>query len=106
MSKMSQKEERRLWKILEECDAEQAREERIALKKKTKKVEKARSKMKVGKNQPSMMDALRAVPARGGQQQSPKTINASGSRQDRMGVNPLTGSESNNIIIKSNSVQP
>ena len=68
MSKMSKMEERRLWKILEECDAEQAREEKIVLKKKVKKVEKARSKMKVGKNQPSMLDALRAVPARSGHQ--------------------------------------
>ena len=57
----------------------------------------------VGKNQPSMMDALKAVHARGGRNQSPKTINASGSCQERMGVYTLTGSESNNIIIRSNT---
>ena len=57
--------------------------------------------MKVGKNQPSMIDALRAVPARGGHKQSPKTINASVSCQERSSVNTLTGSESNNIIQSS-----
>ena len=38
VSKMSQKEERALWRILEECDAKQAREERVVLKTKTKKI--------------------------------------------------------------------
>jgi hypothetical protein len=54
VSRMSQREERALWRILEECDAKQAREEKVILKTKTKKVEKARSKMMVGKNQPSI----------------------------------------------------
>ena len=77
---MSQREERALWRILEECDAKQAREEKAILKMKTKKVEKARSKMMVGKNQPSVMDALRTAHARGGPKQSPKTINVSGDK--------------------------
>ena len=55
----SQKEERRLWKMLEECDAEQAKEEERMLKRERKKVQQARIKMKVGKNQPSMKDMLK-----------------------------------------------
>ena len=48
-SRRSQKEERRLWKMLEECDAEQAKEEERMLKRERKKVQQTRIKMKVGK---------------------------------------------------------
>ena len=57
-SKRSMKEERRLWKALEESDKEQAKEEERRLKKEKKIIEQARLRMKVGKNQPSMKDIL------------------------------------------------
>ena len=57
----SQREERILWKILDECDAEQVKKEKLVARKKLKKIEQARNKMKFGKNQPSMMDMLRPV---------------------------------------------
>ena len=41
-SKRSQKEERRLWKMLEECDKEQAKEEESELKRARKKIQQAR----------------------------------------------------------------
>ena len=44
---------------LEESDKEQAKEERYSILKKTRKVAKARIKMKVGKEQPGIMDKLR-----------------------------------------------
>ena len=47
-----QTEEKRLWRILE-CDAEQVREDKRAMKKQKRKEELARSKMKAGKDQPS-----------------------------------------------------
>ena len=45
--------------MLEECDAEQAKVEERMLKRERKKVQQARIKMKVGKNQPSMKDMLK-----------------------------------------------
>jgi hypothetical protein len=100
---MSQKEERWLWSMLDECDAEQVKEEKRAVKKMKRKVGLARIKMKAGKNQPSMRDMLSKGPARSGENQSPKTINASGTSQERSSINVLTGSESNNIVESNQS---
>ena len=58
-NKRSQKEERRLWRMLEECDKEQAREEERKVKRDRRKVQQARQKMKVRKDQPSMKDMLK-----------------------------------------------
>ena len=59
-----------------------------------RKVVLARIKMKVGKNQPSMKDILSRKQARSGVTQSPKTINASGTRQEesRWKAQPRDGS--------------
>ena len=51
MSKRSQKEERRLWRMLDECDKEQAKEEERKVKRERKKVQQARTEMKVGNDQ-------------------------------------------------------
>ena len=62
-SKRIVQEERWLWKRLEESDRKQAKEERYNNLKKSRKIAKAREKMKVGKEQPGIMDKLRrAVP--------------------------------------------
>ena len=60
-SKRTVQEERWLWKRLEESDNQQAKEERYNTLKKNRKVAKAREKMKVGKEQPGIMDKLRRV---------------------------------------------
>ena len=97
-AKMSEKEERWLWSMLDECDAEQVKEEKITANKMKRKVGLARIKMKAGKDQPSMRDMLSKGPARSGKNQSPKTLNASGTSQERSSINMLTGSESNIIL--------
>ena len=51
-------EERRLCKALEESDKEQAKEEERRLKIEKKRVEQARLRMRVGKNQPIIKDML------------------------------------------------
>ena len=50
-----------------------------------------------------MRDMLNKGPARSGKNQSPKTINASGTSQERSSINMLTGSESNIILESSQS---
>ena len=60
-SKRTVQEERWLWKRLEESDNQQAKEERYNILKKNRKVAKEREKMKVGKEQPGIMDKLRRV---------------------------------------------
>ena len=89
--------------MLDECDAEQVKVEKRAEKKMKRKVVLARIKMKADKNQPSMRDMLSKGPARSGENQSPKTINASGTSQERSSINVLTGSESNNIVESNQS---
>jgi hypothetical protein len=62
-SKRTVQKERWLWKRLEESDRKQAKEERYNNLKKNRKFAKAREKIKVGKDQPGIMDKLRrAVP--------------------------------------------
>ena len=54
----SRKHEEWLWKRLEECDRQQAKEEKYAELKKSRKVAKSRTKMKVGSNQPSIKEQM------------------------------------------------
>ena len=61
-SKRIVQEERWLWKRLEESDSQQAKEERYITLKKSRKVAKAREKMKIGKEKPGIMDKLRSGP--------------------------------------------
>ena len=61
-SKRSVQEERWLWKRLEESDSQQSKEERYITLKKSRKVAKAREKMKIGKEKPGIMDKLRRGP--------------------------------------------
>ena len=56
-SKRSEKEERRLWRMLEESDKEQAELERKT-RKAAKKVNQAITRMGAGKCQPGKMDIL------------------------------------------------
>ena len=55
-SSRSVKEERRLWRALDECDREEAKEVARVAKKVVKKVNQARSRMGAGKNQPGIAD--------------------------------------------------
>ena len=55
----SEKEERGFWRRLGECDKGQAQKERVNNKKKDKKVAKASERMKVGKDQPSILEKLK-----------------------------------------------
>ena len=65
ISTRSEKEERRLWRMLEESDREQAKElERIS-KKAAKKVNQARTRIGAGKCQPGIADMFSAVKANG-----------------------------------------
>ena len=57
-SRRSRKEEMWLWKQLDECDSRQAKLEKWQAIKKSRKVARARVKMKVGKEQPGIMDKL------------------------------------------------
>ena len=52
-SKRSENEERRLWRMLEECDREQAKEDEGKSKKEKKRVVQARMRMRVRKDQPT-----------------------------------------------------
>ena len=56
IGKRSRKEEMWLWKQLDECDSRQAKLEKWQAIKKSRKVARARVKMKVGKEQPGIMD--------------------------------------------------
>jgi hypothetical protein len=49
-SKRGDKEERWLWKMLDECDAQQAKEDKVKIKKQKRRIEQARNKMHIGKN--------------------------------------------------------
>ena len=60
----SRKHEEWLWKRLEECDKQQAKEELYKELKKSRKVAKSRVKMKVGKNQPSIKEQMARTPAK------------------------------------------
>ena len=64
-SQRSVQEERWLWRRLEESDREQAKAERYNNLKKSRTIAKAREKMKVGKEQPGIMDKLRRVASEG-----------------------------------------
>ena len=57
-SPRSMKEERRMWRALDECDKEEAKEVARAAKKALKKVNQARSRMGAGKKQPGIADML------------------------------------------------
>ena len=54
----SRRDEEWLWKRLEECDRKQAQEEKYETLKKSRKVAKARDRMKAGKEQPSIRDKM------------------------------------------------
>ena len=56
----SEEEEKCLWYMLKEVDKKVAREEKRAKAKKTKEVAKARKRMGVGKEQPSISDRFKA----------------------------------------------
>ena len=55
-NRRSKKEEMWLWKQLDECDSRQAQLEKWQAVKKSRKVARARNKMKVGREQPGIMD--------------------------------------------------
>ena len=57
-SQRSRKEEKWLWRVLDELDREEARESSKKQKLKIKKIQRARTKMKVGKDQPSIKEKL------------------------------------------------
>ena len=61
MSKRDAREERWLWKMLDECDAQQAKEEKANTKKQNRKIEQARKRMHTGKNQPSIKNILMSM---------------------------------------------
>ena len=60
-SKRDAREERWLWKMLDECDAQQAKEEKANTKKQNRKIEQARKRMHTGKNQPSIKHILMSM---------------------------------------------
>ena len=55
-NRRTQKEEKWLWKMLDECDIRQAREAKRNIKNQKRKVEKARKRLKAGVDQPSIVD--------------------------------------------------
>ena len=72
-STRSEKEERRLWRMLEESDREHSKElERIS-KKAAKKVNQARTRMGAGKCQPGIADMFKSVDAIANSWKSSKT---------------------------------
>ena len=60
-SKRSEKEERRLWRMLEESDKEQAKELERKAKKAARKVNQARTRMGTGKSQPGIGDIFKSA---------------------------------------------
>jgi hypothetical protein len=87
-SKRDAKEESWLWKMLDECDAQQAKEDKVKIKKQKRRIEQARKKMHTGKDQPSMMDIL-------------KSMQGKDTRKEESRVNTQTASQRN--IVKSHS---
>ena len=57
-NRRSRKEEMWLWKQLDKCDRRQAKLKKWQAVKKSRKVARARDKMKVGREQPGIMDKL------------------------------------------------
>ena len=57
-SQISRKEEKWLWRVLDELDREEARESSKKEKLKIKKIQRARTTMKAGKDQPSISEKL------------------------------------------------
>ena len=64
VSKRDAREERWLWKMLDECDAKQAKEEKANIKKENRKIEQARKKMHTGNNQPSITSIFMSMQER------------------------------------------
>ena len=60
MSRRSEEEEKYLWSMLKDIDKEVAREEKRAKAKKSREIAKARKRMGVGKEQPSITDRFKA----------------------------------------------
>ena len=58
-SKRSEQEEMRLWRFIEECGREQAKEEERNNKYENGRVKQARMKKSVGKDQPSITDIMK-----------------------------------------------
>ena len=56
--------ERWLWKMLDDCDATQAREEKANIRRGKRKIEQARKKMHSGRDQPSILSILKIMQER------------------------------------------